>query len=289
MHPRVTDFRRLTQHPGIDSPLPIVETPIRQAGGLAQRTPWSANLGSGLLRGQDLPQELLHSGTAACARRFTVARLPMVARPAERIGPSSAPPQRTADPLRTLARRAAEGEGEAIHALVTEVGGPMLRTVRKVLGARHPDAEDVTQEAVLGLLAALERFRGDCTVMHYAHQVALRSALHARRHFSVRARVGDPTLETEEPVDLSGKSPLEVAVSRQRRRIIRSLLERLPEPTAEALALHFMLGYTVDEIATIVEVSPNTVWSRLKLGKRALRQALTRDRRLSELLQGKGS
>ncbi len=165
----------------------------------------------------------------------------------------------------------------------------MLRTVRKVLGAGHPDAEDVTQEAVLGLLDALDRFRGDCTVVHFAHQVALRRALHARRHFKVRDRVGDPTLDVEEPVDTSGCSPLELAVSRERRRIIRSLLERLPEPTAEALALHFMLGYTVEEIATSSDVSPNTVWSRLKLGKRALQQALARDQRLADLLREKQS
>ena len=162
----------------------------------------------------------------------------------------------------------------------------MLRTVRKVLGARHPDAEDVAQEAVLGLLCALSRFRGDCTVMHYAHQVALRSALHARRHFKVRDKVGDPTIEADEPVDSTGRSPLDVAVSQERRRVIRSLLERLPESTAEALALHFLLGFTVEEIATLVDVSPHTIWSRLKLGKRALKQALSHDQRLAELLRG---
>jgi RNA polymerase sigma-70 factor (ECF subfamily) len=181
------------------------------------------------------------------------------------------------------------GDGEAIHALVMELGGPMLRTVRKVLGARHPDAEDVAQEAVLGLVSSLERFRGDCTVTHYAHQVALRSALHARRHFKVRDKIGDPAIAIDEPVDSSGHTPLELAVSRERRRVIRSLLERLPEPTAEALAMHFMLGYTVDEIAATVDVSPNTIWSRLKLGKRALKRSLARDQRLADLLQGKGS
>jgi RNA polymerase sigma-70 factor (ECF subfamily) len=165
----------------------------------------------------------------------------------------------------------------------------MLRTVRKVLGTQHPDAEDVTQEAVLGLISALARFRSDCTVTHYAHQVALRTALHARRHFKVRDRVGDPAVELEEPVDTGGLSPLEIAVSRERRRVVRSLLERLPEPTAEALGLHFMLGYTVEEIAATVDVSPNTIWSRLKLGKKALKQALARDRRLADLMQGKRS
>jgi len=224
--------------------------------------------------------------TRPCARRPATTKLESVARPAAKFGLAAPPPQRTADPLRGLAHLAGAGDGEAIHALVTEVGGPMLRTVRKVLGTRHPDAEDVAQEAVLGLLAALPRFRGDCTVTHYAHQVALRSALHARRHFKTRDKVGDPTIEVDEPVDTTGRSPLDVAVSRERRRVIRSLLERLPAATAEALALHFLLGFTVEEIATLVDVSPHTIWSRLKLGKRALKQALSHDQRLAELLRG---
>jgi RNA polymerase sigma-70 factor (ECF subfamily) len=167
-----------------------------------------------------------------------------------------------------------------------ELGGPMLRIVRKILGAHHPDAEDVAQEAILGLVRGLHRFRGDCSVTQYAHQVALRSALHARRHFQVRDRLGSSELEAPEPVDVTDRSPLETAVSRERRRIVRSLLGCLPEPTTEALALHFMLGHTVEEIAGMLGVSPNTIWSRLKLGKKALRRALENDKRLNDLLRG---
>lgn len=168
------------------------------------------------------------------------------------------------------------------------LGGPMLRTVRKVLGSRHPDAEDVAQEAVMGLLSALGNFRGDCTVTHFAHQIALRRALHARRHFKTREKVGDQELDAEEHAAL-GDAPLEVTISRERRRLVRSLLDQLPEPTAEALALHFMLGYTVEEIASTLEVSPNTIWSRLKLGKRALKDALALDEPLQDVLRGRQS
>ncbi|MBN2194646.1 MAG: RNA polymerase sigma factor [Polyangiaceae bacterium] len=194
---------------------------------------------------------------------------------------------RTNDSLRSLANRAAEGDAAAIQSLVAEVGGSMLHTVRKVLGNEHPDAEDVTQEAVLGLLRSLPRFRGECAVGHYAQQVALRTALHARRHFRTRGKLGEPgEVELGDPEDGSGQSPLEGALSRERRRIVRSLLAKLPAATAEAMAMHFMLGFTVEEVASAMNVSPNTVWSRLKLGKRALQQALERDERLKELLGG---
>lgn len=210
-----------------------------------------------------------------------------MAKPAHFMISVDPPSRRTPDPLGALAERATDGDDEAIHTLVMELGGPMLRTVRKVLGSHHPDAEDVTQEAVLGLLASLHRFRGECTVTRYGIQVALRTALHARRHLRARQRVGDHAGPLGDDFDTKGDSPLDAAISRERRRVVRTLLDQLPEPTAEALAQHFMLGFTVEEIASALEVSPNTVWSRLKLGKRALKDALARDLRLTELLKGR--
>jgi RNA polymerase sigma-70 factor (ECF subfamily) len=67
--------------------------------------------------------------------------------------------------------------------------------------------------------------------------------------------------------------------------LVRQLLDELPDVIAEALALHFILGYTVDEIAEAAAISPNTVWSRLRLGKQALRRKLEGDARLAELLE----
>ncbi len=194
--------------------------------------------------------------------------------------------RRAQDPLRALALRASEGDAVAIRELVMELGGPMLRTVRKVLGAKHPDAEDVTQEAVLGFLSSLRTFRGECSVSHFAHQVALRRALHARRSFANRDKLGDQELAPEGPSDSGSGSPLALAISRERLRIVHELLDELSEPIAEALALHFMLGYSVPEIAMTLEIPQNTVWSRLKLGKKAMKKALDGDEKLRDLLRG---
>jgi RNA polymerase sigma-70 factor (ECF subfamily) len=46
----------------------------------------------------------------------------------------------------------------------------------------------------------------------------------------------------------------------------------LSEPLAEALTLHVILGYTVAEIAQSSGVSVETVRSRLRLAKQALRK-----------------
>ncbi len=197
----------------------------------------------------------------------------------------SVAPRMRVDPLRAVAQQAAQGSDEALETLLMEVGGPMLRTVRRALGANHPSVEDVAQEAALGLAKSISSFRGECSVTHFAVRVALRTALHARRHLGVRSRVGDFSAVDFEVIDEHADSPLDMLISQERLRIVRHALDQLAEPIAEALALHFMLGLTIPEIAEAEGLSVNTIWSRLRLGKQALRKMFVKDERLADLLQ----
>lgn len=189
------------------------------------------------------------------------------------------------DDLLPLARMAAEGNPDAAATLIVHVAGPMLKVVRKVLGRHHPDVDDVAQDAVIALLEALTTFRGECSVTHFARRVALLATLTASRRATARhQRQYDPNVTLE---DLPGESssPLATTLSSRRREQVRHLLSELPDVLAESLAMHFVLGYTVEEIAVAISVSPSTVWSRLRQGKRALRRRLESDSSLAELLE----
>ncbi len=196
---------------------------------------------------------------------------------------SCSPPRR--DTLLEVAKAASFGDEDAIGTLFMEVGGSMLRTIRKVLGRDHPDVEDVAQDAFLALLSSLSTFRAECSVAHFASRVALLTALTARRRLRTRERFDDREASIESAPDHTSSTPLDRAISNRRRVLILDLLERLPAPTAEALAMHFVLGYTVDEIASVAGVPSNTVWSRLRLGKQALRRSLSDSSSSAELLR----
>jgi RNA polymerase sigma-70 factor (ECF subfamily) len=92
------------------------------------------------------------------------------------------------DDLAEVARAAALGDPDAAATLILRLGGGILRIVRKVLGPSHPDVDDVAQEAVIAVLAAMQRFRGESSVAHFAHRVALHAALGARRKLNARMR-----------------------------------------------------------------------------------------------------
>jgi RNA polymerase sigma factor (sigma-70 family) len=181
------------------------------------------------------------------------------------------------DELALLASRVVTGNREALRTFLAIVTPHLLRVVRRVLGSAHPDVEDVTQEAALGVVQALPRFRQEGTVLHFACRIAVLTAMNTRRRDATqkRARAGG----TADPEDVAGvePSPENAAIGAALAPIVRELLDALPEPLAEALALHCVLGHTVAEVAASSGVPVETVRSRLRLAKQALRKRILGD------------
>jgi RNA polymerase sigma-70 factor (ECF subfamily) len=202
---------------------------------------------------------------------------------AARIDARTAIAQRRVDELLEVAREAKNGSAIAIRTLILHIGPPMLMTVRKILGAGHPDLDDVAQDAVIAFLNALGTFRGESTVLTFAHRIALLTALAARRRNATRQRYHH-TAALERDYEVEHKSPQSLLLAKRRREQLMALLDELPTATAEALALHFVLGMTVDEIAEAAQSPQNTIWSRLRLGKQALRRKLTTNQNVAVLL-----
>ena len=188
------------------------------------------------------------------------------------------------DELHVLVQAVQAGDTQAASTLLGQLGGGMLRVVRRVLGGKHPDLDDVAQEATVAVLKALPRFRAESTVQHFANRVTLLAALAARRRSKQRARWVEPLGDHE--VASADASPMEAAILARRREAVLELLDTLSEPVARVTASHFMLGHTVEEIARDEGLSPNTVWSRLRLGKQALRRRLDRSKALRERTEG---
>jgi RNA polymerase sigma-70 factor (ECF subfamily) len=186
------------------------------------------------------------------------------------------------DDLR-LARAAASGDPDAVATVVRRVGSNILAAVRNVVGWRDPDLDDIAQEATMALLRGLLDFRGEASLGRFAYRVALLTALTHRRSTRTRLRKEqDYATRVDEVSAALLRTPYVDALARQRRAVVLRLLGELSEPVAEALALHYLVGDSVESIATASGVSVNTVWSRLRLGKRALRRRLKRNAALLE-------
>ncbi len=177
------------------------------------------------------------------------------------------------DELAPLARAATRRDPKATRTFLATVTPSLLRTVRRVIGAQHPDVEDVTQDAAIAVIAALPSFQGACTVLHFCCRVAVLTALAARRRLSYREH-WTPNLPSEEMEALPDDSPSPLAnlQAARRREELRALLDALPTAQAEVMALHCVMGFTVDEIAASSGAPRDTVRSRLRAAREALRQ-----------------
>jgi RNA polymerase sigma factor (sigma-70 family) len=188
---------------------------------------------------------------------------------------------RPRDDLASLAAAVARGDREAVRTFVMATGGMVRSGVRMVLGGG--DVEDVTQDAMIELLRALPRFRGECTVAQFAARVAVLTAMAARR----RRRTQERWIARDACQDDAAgaeTTPHAEAEAERRRAAVRRLLDELPEAIAEAMALYFVLGHTVQEIAAATNAPVGTVSSRLRIGKERLRRRLAADAALSEEL-----
>ena len=175
------------------------------------------------------------------------------------------------DELLALAEAVKAGDTGALRTFLVAIVPSQMRVVRRVLGPGRIDIEDVAYEAAYATVDGLSRFRGEGTVLNFACRVAALVAMNVRRADSARkrsaTRVGDDV-----DTAFEGPSPEESAGNASLAPIVRELFGTLSEPLAQALALHVVLGYTIAEIAEAASIPEETVRSRLRLGKQALRK-----------------
>lgn len=199
---------------------------------------------------------------------------------AERVEQAGAP---LLDETAALALTAAKGDLAATSELLRRLAPRVASVARAVLGGQHPDLDDAIQQSLIAFVQALPAFRGECPPAGYAARITVRVAVALRkrgREREARAESYGDTL----PVTVLAPSPAEITADDRRKTILRDLLDEIPEEQAEALALRVVLGWSLDEVARATGAPSNTVRSRVRLAKEALRRRIERDPSLADEL-----
>ena len=170
--------------------------------------------------------------------------------------------------LDDLAERAAGGD-EAAAGEVLEAVLPSVRNLVRYMVPGDVEADDIAQEALVTILRRLPDFRGEARFETWVYGVVARVTIGAlrkrRRRESLAPRAPAGHLELVADHSAISESYLD------RRRAAR-LLDQLPAGQREALVLHHMAGMSVSEVAEEVGAPVETVRSRLRLGRRKLRE-----------------
>lgn len=178
--------------------------------------------------------------------------------------------QARADHEVALMRRVARRDPSAQRELVEHLA-PRIRRLARLLLRSAIDADDAAQQAMIEILQSASTYRTSGNLDGWAARVASRAiGRHARREARFRSVVDWFTL---------GDIFTQTDARRHREDVprIEGYLRRLSGAQREAFVLKHALGYTVEEIAEIVDAPVGTVKDRLVHARRRLNKLMDRD------------
>ena len=178
-----------------------------------------------------------------------------------------------------LARRAADGDREALSALVREIQHPMYRVALRFLGDPD-DAQDATQEILIRIVTRLGTFEGRSKFTTWAYTVAVRSLLRTRKRFAESAVQGPE--EFAAALD-AGMGDIDPTIDEVEYRLLceevrisctYGMLLCLSRPQRAAYLLADVLGLTDADGAEILDCTRETFRQRVSRARRTLRQVI---------------
>ncbi|MYZ49722.1 sigma-70 family RNA polymerase sigma factor [Propylenella binzhouense] len=167
-------------------------------------------------------------------------------------------------------RAVAAGDGSAFAQLVDAHAPRLLRFARLLLG-NEAEADDLVQDAFLGLWQAAGRWRPEARISTWLHRVVYNGAvdrIRRRRAFVDVALVADLP-DPELPAPDSGLLRSETVAS------VRAALAALPERQRTAVLLYHFQELGQAEAADVMGIGEHAFESLLARGRRALRSALS--------------
>jgi len=182
------------------------------------------------------------------------------------------------DDLR-LMRRLAEGEDQAMAALVERWQVPVLSFVCRFLGCSDDEARDVAQEAFLRVWRQRERWRPTAAFSTWLFTIVSNLCRNRARDLGRRPALlqlgvdekGDPAVDLPAPLVDDPHARAEAAEAAAR---LRVAISRLPENQRVALLLRRFANLSYREIGDVLGVTPSAVDSLLVRARRALADAL---------------
>lgn len=161
-----------------------------------------------------------------------------------------------------------------VTALFREHAAFLARVIERITGP-GPHVEDILQETFLTLHVKGNTLPADTPWRGWLYRVAVHQVQHHRRSYARRTRLGDAV--TVEPTVAEAPSAHDVAETRSNAARVRAAVATIPLLQREVFVLFELEGVGGTEIAALLGIPENTVWSRLRVARDAFKAALVKD------------
>lgn len=184
-----------------------------------------------------------------------------------------------------------QGTREAFGTLVRRYEGELYGYLRRYLGDASL-ADDVFQNTFLQLFTKIHQYEPGRPFRPWLYAIATNQAIDAlrrqNRHQAIRlAPESDDRHESELPhllgvLESRGPGPLEQLQGEERRQLVRSAVDRLPDFLKQVVILAYYQELKYSDIATILKIPVGTVKSRMHTALNKLQEAWLAEPALNE-------
>ncbi len=186
----------------------------------------------------------------------------------------------------SLVRSVQAGDVQAYGQLIVRYQDRVFNTVWRI--CRDPeDARDLTQEAFLKALRAIDRFQGQSAFYTWLFRIAVNLALSHRKKAKLRlvaslnedrddSGTGRPMSAAERIADYRTPAPARAAELAETRERVVAALDAIDEQHRAVIILRDIEGFDYQRIADVLEVKVGTIKSRVHRARAALQLELER-------------
>lgn len=190
------------------------------------------------------------------------------------------------DRVREFVDGALTGDREASESLARWCLPRVRRTVLLSCGA-GPDVDDLVQSTMAIVLTKLDTYRGEASFMAWVDRITVNVVRgHYRRQRWTLTRTHDYRMELQTRSSGDPGRPDRAMDGRQLFDRLSYHLLALKPSQRLPLILSLVQGYSVPEVAAILELSFEATKKRLLRGRRALEKRLRHDPRCQDLMGG---
>lgn len=183
-----------------------------------------------------------------------------------------------------LVARLRAKDDDAFALLVRSYAGRLLSVARRFLKSEE-DARDAVQDAFVSAFRSIGTFKAGSSLATWLHRIVVNSAL-----MRLRSKRRHPEEDLEELLpkfqadghqlvsSVDWQESAEDLVQREEMRdLVRRSIDMLPETHRAILIMRDIEEMTTDEVAQVLEITPNAVKVRLHRARQALRTLLDRE------------
>jgi RNA polymerase sigma-70 factor (ECF subfamily) len=172
-----------------------------------------------------------------------------------------------ADKEQDLVRRAQAGEEAAFEELIRHHQQRVFGLVNGIL-RRRDDVEDVVQQVFLKVFISLKRFDQRSAFSTWLYKISVNECWDYLRKRKVRPLTYEADLSEDQVSRLDGVAsaenpPEDPGQLAEARDLLERMLDKLPEEDRQLLMLKEVEGFSVQELAEMLNLNVNTVKVRL--------------------------